>query len=245
MALFIFLRYTKTMYKRVLLKLSGEILLGKDNQTIDQKKLEHFAREIKTVHDTDTDILLVLGGGNIFRNRTHASPNMDRVTSDHMGMMATVINSLAMQDMLERLGLETRVLSALEMNRVAEPFIRRRAMRHIEKRRVVILAAGTGNPYFSTDTAAALRASELECDVLIKGTNVDGIYDKDPDTNPDAVRYESVSYQEALEKHLAVMDSTAFALASENKMPIIVFNIGEPGNLLKVVQGEKIGTLVG
>lgn len=231
------------MYKRVLLKLSGEILQG-EGQSISEDRLMYFAREIKQVYDSGAEILVVIGGGNIFRHRTHAFKKMDRVTGDYMGMMATVINCLALQDTLEQLGLETRVMSAIEIDRVAEPFIRRRALRHIEKGRVVILAAGTGNPFFSTDTAAALRANELLCEVLLKGTNVAGVYSEDPDKNPKAKLYEQIGYQEVLENHLAVMDQTAFALASDNKMPIIVFNIEEEGNLLKVVQGKKIGTLV-
>lgn len=231
------------MYKRVLLKLSGEILQS-DSQNINEARLMHFAREIKQVYDSGTEILIVLSGGNIFRHRTHAFKKMDRVTGDYMGMMATVINCLALQDTLEQLGLETRVMSAIEIDRVAEPFIRRRALRHIEKGRVVILAAGTGNPFFSTDSAAALRASELKCEVLLKGTNVKGVYSDDPNKNPKARFYEKIGYQEVLENHLAVMDQTAFALASDNRMPIIVFNIEEEGNLLKAVREELVGTFV-
>ena len=230
------------VYKRVLLKLSGEILKG-DNSIFDERVLERLSREIASVHSAGVEIAVVIGGGNIFRQKTHASKKMDRVTADYMGMIATIINGLALQDALERFNLETRLMSAVEVNAVAEPFIRRRALRHIEKGRIVILAAGTGNPYFTTDSAAVLRSSELKCDVLIKGTKVDGVYSSDPKKDPEAKLHKSIDYKEVISEKLGVMDSTAFTLAEENKMPIIIFNVLEEGGLLQAVNG-LIGTLV-
>jgi uridylate kinase len=232
-------------YKRILLKLSGEALLGEEKEFgIDRGFTEYLAREIKDVHRLGVEIAAVVGGGNIFRGISDSAQGMDRVTADHMGMLATVINALALQDALEREKVFTRVLSAIEMREVAEPFIRRRAIRHMEKGRVAIFAAGTGNPYFSTDTAAALRAMEIRADIILKGTRVDGIYDADPLKNPRARRYERLSYLEVLQQGLRVMDTTAISLCMDNHLPIIVYDIKRPGNLRRIVQGERVGTLV-
>ncbi len=232
------------MYKRILLKLSGESLLGKQGHGIDGEVLEQYAEEIKNLHKEQVQIAIVIGGGNIFRGVKGATAGMDRVQADYMGMLATMINSMALQDALERKGIYTRLVSAIRMEQIAEPFIRRRAVRHLEKNRIVIFGAGTGNPYFTTDTAASLRAIEIEADVILKGTRVDGIYTADPEKNPDAVRYETIQGDEVLAKRLEVMDLTAFTLCRDNKIPIIVFDMNKPGNLLKVVQKENVGTTV-
>ena len=231
-------------YKRILLKLSGEALAGTQGHGICQKTIETLAAEIKSLVDIGVEIALVLGGGNIHRGVAGATQGMDRTTSDHMGMLATVINSLALQDNLERAGVNTRVMSAVELQKIAEPYIRRRAARHLEKGRVIIFAAGTGNPYFTTDTAAALRANEIDADVILKATKVDGIYDKDPEKHEDAVKYDELNYLEVINKELKVMDSTAISLCKDNEIDIIVFNVFENGNILKVAIGEKIGTRV-
>ncbi len=231
-------------YKRVLLKLSGEALLGEKTFGIDRNFTDYLAREIGQVHRLGIQIAAVVGGGNIFRGVSDNAQGMDRVSADHMGMLATVINALALQDALERAGVYTRVLSAIEMREVAEPFIRRRAMRHMEKGRVVIFAGGTGNPYFSTDTAAALRAMEVKAEIILKGTKVDGIYDADPAKNPKARRFDRVTYLEVLQKGLKVMDTTAISLCMDNALPIIVYNLRAKGNLKKIVTGERVGTLV-
>jgi len=230
-------------FRRILLKLSGEALMGSGSYGIDPDILRGLSEEIAAINAMGVEIALVVGGGNIFRG-INAPEGMDRVAADHMGMLATLINSLALQDSLENLGVTTRVLSALEIRQVAEPFIRRRALRHLEKGRVVILAAGTGNPYFSTDTAAALRAMEVKADVLLKATKVDGVYTADPKTNPDAVFLPKVGWQEALERGLRVMDSTAISLCMDNRLPIIVFNIRVPGNIRRILVGEEVGSVV-
>ena len=231
-------------YKKILLKLSGEALMGDQEFGISSDVIASYAKQIKEIVDLGVEISIVIGGGNIFRGLSGAAQGVDRVTADHMGMLATVINSLALQNSIEKLGVPTRVQTAIEMPKVAEPFIKRRAQRHLEKGRVVIFGAGTGNPYFTTDTAAALRAIEMETDVVIKATKVDGIYDKDPVKYPDAKKYETVTYNEVLAKDLKVMDATAISLCRENKLPIIVFNSLDEGNLKKVVMGEHIGTTV-
>ena len=231
-------------YKKILLKLSGEALMGDQEFGISSDVITSYAKQIKEIVDLGVEISIVIGGGNIFRGLSGAAQGVDRVTGDHMGMLATVINSLALQNSIEKLGVPTRVQTAIEMPKVAEPFIKRRAQRHLEKGRVVIFGAGTGNPYFTTDTAAALRAIEMETDVVIKATKVDGIYDKDPIKYPDAKKYETVTYNEVLAKDLKVMDATAISLCRENKLPIIVFNSLIEGNLKKVVMGEHIGTIV-
>jgi uridylate kinase len=231
-------------YKRILLKLSGEILAGGDSFGISTDRLGEIAAELETIHETGVEMGIVVGGGNIFRGLSAAASGMDRVVGDHMGMLATVINSLALQDALEKRGKKTRVMSAIDMQRIAEPFIRRRAIRHLEKGRIVIMAAGTGNPYFTTDTAAVLRAIEVGADVVIKATKVDGIYTDDPMKVSTATLYERVSYRDVLLNELKVMDSTAFQLCRENKLPIVVFNFNVPGNLLKLIQGRQVGTLV-
>ncbi len=231
-------------YKRVLLKLSGEALLGEKTFGIDRNLTSYLAEEVKDVHRLGLEIAAVVGGGNIFRGVSDNAQGMDRVSADHMGMLATVINALALQDALENAGIFTRVLSAIEMKEVCEPFIRRRAMRHMEKGRVTIFAAGTGNPYFSTDTAAALRAMEVKAEVILKATKVDGIYDADPLKNPKAKRFERLSYLEVLQKGLRVMDATAISLCMDNHLPIIVYDLKRKGNLRRIVQGEPIGTLV-
>ena len=231
-------------YKKILLKLSGEALMGDQEFGVSSDVIASYAKQIKEIVDLGVEVSIVIGGGNIFRGLSGAAQGVDRVTGDHMGMLATVINSLALQNSIEKLGVPTRVQTAIEMPKVAEPFIKRRAQRHLEKGRVVIFGAGTGNPYFTTDTAAALRAIEMETDVVIKATKVDGIYDKDPVKYPDAKKYETVTYNEVLAKDLKVMDATAISLCRENKLPIIVFNSLIEGNLKKVVMGEHIGTIV-
>ncbi|MGP1430655.1 MAG: UMP kinase [Fusobacterium sp.] len=231
-------------YKKILLKLSGEALMGEQEFGISSDVITSYAKQIKEIVDLGVEVSIVIGGGNIFRGISGAAQGVDRVTADHMGMLATVINSLALQNSIEKLGVPTRVQTAIEMPKVAEPFIKRRAQRHLEKGRVVIFGAGTGNPYFTTDTAAALRAIEMETDVVIKATKVDGIYDKDPVKFADAKKYGTVTYNEVLAKDLKVMDATAISLCRENKLPIIVFNSLVEGNLKKVVMGEHIGTTV-
>ena len=232
------------VYQRILLKLSGEALMGEEAYGIDRAVATQIAGEVSEVHGLGVQVALVIGGGNIFRGLAAAARGMDRATADYMGMLATVMNSLALQDALERLGVNTRVLTAIEMRAVAEPFIRRRAMRHLEKGRVVVLAAGTGNPYFTTDTAAALRAMEIKADVILKGTKVDGVYSADPITHPDATKFDRISYLEFLDQRLRVMDATAISLCMDNRLPIVVFNLRTPGNLKRVVLGEPVGTIV-
>lgn len=234
----------KAVYKRMLLKLSGEALMGEQEFGIESQAIETYAKQIKEVYDMGIELAIVIGGGNIFRGLSGSDQGVDRVTGDHMGMLATVINSLALQNAIEKLGVPTRVQTAIDMPKIAEPFIKRRAIRHLEKNRVVIFGAGTGNPYFTTDTAAALRAIEIDADVVVKATKVDGIYDKDPKKFDDAVKYDVITYDECLAKNLKVMDATAISLCRENNLPILVFNLLEEGNLRKVITGEKIGTKV-
>ncbi|MDI6400595.1 UMP kinase [Balneolaceae bacterium ANBcel3] len=231
-------------FKRVLLKLSGESLLGKQGHGIDGDVLSQYAEDIEQARNAGAQIAIVIGGGNLFRGVKGATQGMDRVQADYMGMMATIINSIALQDALERKGIHTRLMSAIRMEEVAEPYIRRRAIRHLEKGRVVIFGAGTGNPYFTTDTAASLRAIEIEADVILKGTRVDGIYDKDPEKNPDAVKFDHITGDEVLNKRLSVMDLTAFTLCRDNKTPIYVFNMDKKNNLEKIIRGKSIGTRV-
>jgi len=231
-------------YRRILLKLSGEALMGSKAYGIDPETISRYAHEIKTVVDTGAQVGIVIGGGNIFRGLQGAEGGMDRVQADHMGMLATVINGLALQSSLERIGVQTRLQSAIEMDKICEPFIRRRAVRHLEKGRVVIFSAGTGNPYFTTDTGATLRAIEIQAEVILKGTRVDGIYTADPEKDSTATRFESISYTEVYERGLNVMDLTAFTLSQENNLPIVVFDMNKQGNLLRVVKGDKVGTLV-
>ncbi len=233
-----------SQYKRVLLKLSGEALMGEQGLGIDPQIVENIAGEIKEVNGMGIEMGIVIGGGNIFRGLSASARGMDRVSADYMGMLATVINAMALQDFLERSDVFTRVLTAINMEEVAEPFIRRRAIRHLEKGRVVIFAAGTGNPYFTTDTAASLRAVEIEADVILKGTKVDGVYDSDPKQNPDAKKFEELSYLEVVKRRLQVMDSTAVTLCMDNKLPIVVFNLTKRGYLKRVIQGEKLGTKI-
>jgi uridylate kinase len=237
-------RKPAAVYRRVLLKLSGEALLGEKAFGIDRSFTDYLAEEIRQAHSLGAEVAAVVGGGNIFRGVSDSARGMDRVSADHMGMLATVINALALQDALERAGVFTRVLSAIEMREVAEPFIRRRAIRHLEKGRVVIFAGGTGNPYFSTDTAAALRAMEVKAEIIFKGTRVDGIYDRDPLQNPKARKFERLTYLDVLQKGLKVMDTTAISLCMDNRLPIIVYNLRKKGNLGRLVTGEKVGTLV-
>ena len=231
-------------YNRILLKLSGEALMGDKPFGLDTERLAEYAEEIKTVVATGVELGIVIGGGNIFRGLKAAGEGMDRVQADHMGMLATVINGLALQSSLESAGVQTRLSSAIEMDKICEPFIRRRAIRHLEKRRVVIFAAGTGNPYFTTDTGATLRAIEIQADVILKGTRVEGIYDSDPEKNSSAKKYDTISFEEVFKRGLNVMDLTAFTLSNENKLPIVVFDMNKPGNLLSIVKGDNIGTLV-
>jgi uridylate kinase len=231
-------------YKRILLKLSGESLMGEKQYGIDNERVKQYAKEIKTVHDQGLEIAIVIGGGNIFRGLSAEKSGMDRAQADYMGMLATVINSMALQDALEKVGIKTRLLTAIKMEQICEPFIRRRAVRHLEKGRIVIFGAGTGNPYFTTDSAAALRAIEIKADVVLKGTRVDGIYTADPEKDATATRYTNLSFKEVYAKSLNVMDMTAFTLCEENELPIIVFDMNKAGNLLKVIDGEQIGTLV-
>jgi uridylate kinase len=231
-------------YKRILLKLSGEALAGTATFGIDADRVKALAREVADVTAAGVEIGVVVGGGNIFRGVAAAARNMDRVTGDHMGMLATVINSLALSDALEQMGIPTRVMSAIEMHQVAEPYIRRRAIRHLEKGRIVIFAAGTSNPYFSTDTAATLRALEIKADVIAKGTRVDGVYDMDPLKFAEAVKYPEVTYLEVLSKGLGVMDATSIAMCRDNKLPILVFNLNVTGNIMRMAMGESIGTVI-
>ena len=231
--------------QRILLKLSGELLAGEQGHGIDEAILTMLAEEVRDVHALGVHIGIVLGGGNIFRGLAGSSRGMDRVAADHMGMLATVINSLSLQHALEKLGLFTRVMSAIQMDQVCEPWIRRRAMRHLEKGRVVVMAAGTGNPYFTTDTAAVLRAIEIGADVVLKGTKVDGVYSGDPKRDPQATFFPRIGYMDILNKDLKVMDSTAISLCRDNRLPLIVFNVGVRGNLVKIVKGESVGTVVG
>ena len=231
-------------FKRILLKLSGEVLMGNQQFGIDPEFVAELAREVKAAKDTGLEICLVIGGGNIFRGMAGAAKGMDRAQADYMGMLATVMNALAMQNALEQQGVHTRVQSAIEMDQVCEPVIRRRAERHLEKGRVVIFAAGVGSPYFTTDSGAALRAAEMKCDALFKGTSVDGVYDSDPKTNPNAKRYDTVDYNTVLAGDLKVMDASAVALCRDNKIPIIVFSIREKGNLARVLKGEGVQTIV-
>ena len=232
------------IYKRILLKLSGEALLGERQYGIDPVRISQYAQEIKKVTNLGVEIAVVIGGGNIFRGLAGASKGMDRVQGDHMGMLATVINGLALQGALEDEGIPTRLQSAVKINEVAEPFIRRRALRHLEKGRVVIFGGGTGNPYFTTDSAAVLRAIEIKADVILKGTRVDGIYSSDPEKDSKATKFDFISFDDVLKKGLKVMDTTAFTLSQENQLPIVVFDMNTRGNLLKVVSGENIGTKV-
>ncbi len=231
-------------YKRILLKLSGEALMGERQYGIDPQRLSEYAEEIKEVVNNGVEVAIVIGGGNIFRGLAGQSNGMDRVQGDHMGMLATIINGLALQAALEDKGLETRLQSAIKINEVAEPFIRRRAMRHLEKGRVVIFGGGTGNPYFTTDSAAVLRAIEIEADVILKGTRVDGIYTSDPEKDKTATKFDKISFKDVLNRGLKVMDTTAFTLSQENELPIVVFDMNKKGNLLKIVSGENIGTVV-
>jgi uridylate kinase len=235
---------TRAKPERILLKLSGEALLGRRTYGIDQDVLGAYAEEISAILDDDIQIAVVIGGGNIFRGVTSASAGMTRAHADYMGMLATMINAMALQDALEQMGLQTRLQSSIKMEEIAEPFIRRRAIRHLEKGRVVIFGAGTGNPYFTTDTAAALRALEIEADVLLKGTRVDGVFTADPEKDPSASQYEELSGIDAIKRDLEVMDMTAFTLCRESGLPIIVFNMNGPGNLKRIVRGERVGTLV-
>ena len=231
-------------YKRILLKLSGEALMGTRQYGIDPERLAEYAKDIKTITDKGIQVAIVIGGGNIFRGVAGASNGMDHVQGDHIGMLATVINGLALQSALEDADIPTRLQTAIKINEVAEPFIRRKALRHLEKGRVVIFGGGTGNPYFTTDSAAVLRAIEMEADVILKGTRVDGIYDADPEKDTSAIKFDEISFDDVLSKGLKVMDTTAFTLSQENNLPIIVFDMNKKGNLLKVVSGENIGTVV-
>src|SRR6056300_453323 len=231
-------------FKRVLLKISGEALMGDQGYGLHPPTVERIAAEVKTVHDLGAEICMVIGGGNIFRGLQGSAQGMERTTADYMGMLATVMNALAMQSSLEEQGVHTRVVSAIPMDQVCEPYIRRRAVRHLEKKRVVIFAAGTGNPYFTTDTAATLRASEMACQAIFKGTKVDGVYDKDPAKHGDAVRYDTVSYDDVLQKRLGVMDASAIALARDNSLPIIVFSLDEPGGFKGILSGNGTYTKV-
>lgn len=231
-------------YKRVLLKLSGEALMGDKEFGIDNNRLKEYAQQIKVIADLGVELGIVIGGGNIFRGVQAEEGGMDRTHGDYMGMLATMINAMALQSALESIGLYTRLISAIEMKQIAEPYIRRRAVRHLEKGRVVIFGAGTGNPYFTTDSAASLRAIEIDADVIIKGTRVDGVYTKDPEKYPDAEKYNTISFEDVYAKGLNVMDMTAFTLCKENDLPIIIFNMNEKGNLKKIIEGENIGTIV-
>ena len=230
-------------YKRILLKLSGEALVGDKARGIDPEILIKYSNEIKKIYDKGVEIAIVIGGGNIYRGFNNEF-NIDRVQGDYMGMLATLINGLALQNTLENIGIPTRLQSAINVNKVAEPFIKRKALRHLDKKRIVIFSAGTGNPYFTTDSAAVLRAIEIEADVILKGTRVDGIYNEDPNKNSDAFKFEKITFKEAISKGLKIMDTTAFTLSHENKLPIIVFDMNQENNLLKVLNGENVGTLV-
>ncbi|MDC0559890.1 UMP kinase [Flavobacteriaceae bacterium] len=231
-------------YNRILLKLSGEALLGKNSHGIDNDRLVEYAEEIKQIHKEGVEIAIVIGGGNIFRGLTGSKDGIDRVQADYMGMLATVINGLALQNALENMDIPTRLQSAIKMESIAEPFIKRKATRHLEKGRVVIFASGTGNPYFTTDSAAVLRAIEINAEVILKGTRVDGIYNEDPEINKEAIKFDNISFEETIKKGLKIMDTTAFTLSKENELPIIVFDMNTRGNLTKVIMGENIGTKV-
>ena len=232
------------IYNRILLKLSGEALLGDRSHGIDSKTINKYSEEIKSIVDLGVEVSIVIGGGNIFRGLSGANNGIDRVQGDYMGMLATVINGLALQSSLEKIGLQTRIQTAINMEAIAEPYIKRKAVRHLEKKRIVIFSAGTGNPFFTTDSAAVLRAIEVGADVIIKGTRVDGIYDDDPEKNKQAKKFDKLNYEEAISKNLKIMDSTAFTLSKENKLPIIVFDINKTGNLKKIIEGKLIGTIV-
>lgn len=232
------------IYKRVLLKLSGEALLGERSYGIDPKRIAQYAKDIKTITDLGIEVAVVIGGGNIFRGVSAASNGIDRVQGDYMGMLATVINGMALQSSLEEVCVQTRLQTAIKIEAVAEPYIKRKAVRHLEKKRVVIFGGGTGNPFFTTDSAAVLRAIEINADVILKGTRVDGVYDSDPEKNKKAKKYDTISFSDVLSKNLKIMDSTAFTLSQENNLPIIVFNMNEQGNLLKVIKGKEIGTKI-
>jgi uridylate kinase len=231
-------------YKRILLKLSGEALMGSKNYGIDPERLTQYSKEIKAVVEKGVQLAIVIGGGNIYRGMEAAGKGIDRVQGDYMGMLATVINGMALQSSLESMGLYTRLLSGIKIEQVCEPFIRRRAIRHLEKGRIVIFGAGTGNPYFTTDSAASLRAIEIEAEAVLKGTRVDGIYTSDPEKDPSATRFSNISFKEVYQKGLEIMDMTAFTLCKENGLPIVVFDMNKPGNLIKIVEGEDVGTLV-
>lgn len=235
---------SKPVYQRILLKLSGESLMGEQSFGISAPMLEHYAWQIKALVDLKIQVAVVIGGGNIFRGLQAAQAGFDRVQGDYMGMLATIINGMALQSALENIGLYSRLISAIEIKQVAEPYIRRRAVRHLEKNRVVIFSAGTGSPYFTTDSAAALRASEIKADVILKGTRVDGIYSADPEKDPNAVKFDEITFAKAISEGLSVMDMTAFTLCQENNVPIIVFDINQPDNLKRIVMGEQVGTLV-
>lgn len=235
---------SKSKFKRILLKLSGEALMGNQSYGLDVKVIDSISKEIKNIHNLGVEVAIVIGGGNIFRGIAASANGMDRATADYMGMLATVINALALQDALEKKGVFTRVMSAIEMKELAEPYIRRRAVRHLEKGRTIIFAAGTGNPYFTTDTAASLRAMEIHADVILKGTKVDGVYDRDPVKDKRAKKYDELTYIDVLKKGLKVMDATAISLCMDNKLPIIVFNLKIRGNIEKIVKGAKVGTIV-
>lgn len=232
------------VYKRVLLKLSGESLMGENSFGIDPAMVSRYAREIKSIVDLGVEVAIVIGGGNIYRGMNESETGIERAHGDYMGMLATVINAMAIQAMLEKQGMYTRLLSAIKMEQIAEPYVRRRAMRHLEKNRVVIFGAGTGNPYFTTDTAGALRAIEISADVILKGTRVNGIYTADPEKDPHAKKFETISFRECIDMNLKIMDMTAFTLCMENNLPIIVFDMNEDGNLKRIVMGKKVGTLV-
>ncbi len=232
------------VYKRILLKLSGEALLGDRSYGIDPKRIAQYAKDIKSILDLGVEVAIVIGGGNIFRGVSAASNGIDRVQGDYMGMLATVINGMALQSSLEEEKIQTRLQTAIKIEAVAEPYIKRKAVRHLEKKRVVIFGGGTGNPFFTTDSAAVLRAIEVSADVILKGTRVDGVYDSDPEKNEKAVKFDFISFSDVIGKNLKVMDSTAFTLSQENNLPIVVFNMNKPGNLLKVIKGDKTGTLI-
>ncbi|MBT3215852.1 MAG: UMP kinase [Candidatus Marinimicrobia bacterium] len=232
------------VFKRVLLKLSGEILAGKEGFGIDPKQAHYLAKEVNSIRELNVDVGLIIGAGNLFRGVKAAGKGMDRVTGDYLGMLATIMNAISVQDALEQLECDTRTLSAINVSQIAEPYIRRRALRHLEKGRVVIVAGGTGNPYFTTDTAAVLRATELKADVVLKGTKVDGVFDKDPEVYSDAVKFDTITFKEVLVQELRVMDMTAISLCKENNLPLRVFNVNKPGDLKKIIMGEQIGTLI-
>lgn len=234
----------KLKYQRILLKLSGESLMGDTDNAIDPKMLEFFATEVKKIHDLGVEVGIVIGGGNIYRGLNAHHQGIDRVAGDQMGMLATIINSIALQNAFENLGIHTRLMTAITMQEIAEPYIRRRAVRHLEKNRLVIFGAGTGHPYFSTDTAAALRAIEIEADLIIKGTRVDGVYSDDPEKNSEAKKYKNITYQDVMDKNLRVMDLTAITLCQENSLPLIVFNMNKKNNLLNLVKGKSVGTVI-